>query len=188
MHSTIAGAVGGLAATVPMTMAMEGMFQRLPLTQRYPLPPRKVAMEAAETVGADHYMGERERYAFTLLSHFGYGTLAGAAYGGLARRYLPGMLGGVAFGLGVYAGSYLGWLPALDMHRPATQMPAQRNALMIAAHVIWGAALGLTTDALLRQQRSIKSETIRSRQDRFRQSADAAEASTLDPLPTERRR
>jgi uncharacterized membrane protein YagU involved in acid resistance len=157
MNSTLAGAASGLAATLPMTVAMETMFRELPLSQRYPLPPRKVAMEVAELVGADRHMAESERHAFTVLAHFGYGTVAGAAYGGLARKYLPGVLGGMAFGLGVWAGSYLAWLPAADMHRPATQAPPERNALMIAAHLVWGAALGAMTDALLKNNPKSKS-------------------------------
>ena len=34
---------------------------------------------------------------------------------------------------------------ALAILRPATDYPARRNALMITAHVIWGAALGVLT-------------------------------------------
>jgi hypothetical protein len=33
-------------------------------------------------------------------------------------------------------------LPSIDLHRPATREPAERNGLMIAAHVVWGAAIG----------------------------------------------
>jgi len=42
----------------------------------------------------------------------------------------------------VWGGSYLGLLPSLGILRPATDHPAQRNALMIAAHLVWGATLG----------------------------------------------
>ena len=95
MNPTLAGSLGGLAATVPMTVAMETMFRRLPATQRYPLPSRGVAMNVLKTIGVEHQLNEPERHAFTLLSHFGYGTLAGAAYGSLARRWLPGIAGGI---------------------------------------------------------------------------------------------
>jgi hypothetical protein len=31
---------------------------------------------------------------------------------------------------------------------PATQHPAARNALMIGAHIVWGASLGLLADRI----------------------------------------
>jgi uncharacterized membrane protein YagU involved in acid resistance len=148
MNSMVAGTVSGLAATLPMTLAMEAMFRELPAEQRTPLPPRRIAMKVARAAGAEQQMNESERQAFTLLAHFGYGAGAGALYTTVARHYLPGVMGGVVYGLGVWAGSYLGLLPALGMHRSATQMPAERNALMLAAHVVWGAALGATASAL----------------------------------------
>jgi putative membrane protein len=46
----------------------------------------------------------------------------------------------------VWAGSYLGLLPVLGILSPATRHPTGRNALMIAAHIIWGATLGILTD------------------------------------------
>jgi hypothetical protein len=43
--------------------------------------------------------------------------------------------------------SYLGWIPALRLPQPATEEPPPRTGLMIAAHVVWGAAAA----ALLRR-------------------------------------
>ena len=77
------------------------------------------------------------------------GFLAGAVVGavGAVARYLPlGPVGnGVAYGLAVWAGSYLGWLAAVGVLPPATHEPAGKNAVMIAAHVVWGATLSLLT-------------------------------------------
>jgi len=53
---------------------------------------------------------------------------------------------GIVFGLGVWAASYLAWLPALGILPPATEAPPRRNAVMIAAHIVWGAAAGLLLD------------------------------------------
>src|SRR5262249_36443677 len=55
---------------------------------------------------------------------------------------------GTAYGLAVWAGSYLGLLPALGILSPATRHPPRRTALMIAAHVVFGSALGVFTDLL----------------------------------------
>ncbi len=38
--------------------------------------------------------------------------------------------------------SYLGQLPAANILPPATEDAARRNALMIAAHIVWGVTLG----------------------------------------------
>ncbi|HWS53323.1 MAG TPA: DUF1440 domain-containing protein, partial [Pyrinomonadaceae bacterium] len=85
----------------------------------------------------------------TWASHFGYGAACGALYGALAaERDVPPLAAGVGFGLAVWAGSYLGWLPAAGIISPATEHPPRRNALMIAAHVVWGATTGLVVAGL----------------------------------------
>ena len=149
----LAGALAGLAATVPMTIAMEAMHRRLPRRQRYPLPPRKVTMRAAGAAGVRHKLDESERLGLTLAAHFGYGTGAGALYGPLSRSVKgPAAVKGMGYGLLVWAGSYLGLLPALGLLSPATDHPPRRNALMIAAHLVWGATLGLLTAWLTRRE------------------------------------
>lgn len=148
MTPTVAASLGGLAATLPMTVAMEAMFRRLSLPQRHPLPPRTISMRLADTLGMKHELDEQQRLAVTLLNHFAYGTAAGAVYGLLGRRLLPGVLGGAVYGLGVWAGSYLGLLPATGLYPSAEEESARRNALMIAAHLVWGAALGTVTQSL----------------------------------------
>jgi uncharacterized membrane protein YagU involved in acid resistance len=107
-----------------------------------------VAKLAQETGIREHLDDEGEEGA-TLAAHFGYGTATGALFAPLSRQLpVPRVISGIAYGVGVWAVSYLGLLPALNILRPATKHPAERNALMIVAHVIWGATLGLTLDAL----------------------------------------
>jgi ribose/xylose/arabinose/galactoside ABC-type transport system permease subunit len=149
MNGILVGALAGLAATVPMSLAMKLMHERLPEHEQYPLPPRAVTMEVAEQAGVRERMDEGERQAATWAGHFGYGATCGALYGALAaRRDVPPLAAGVGFGLAVWAGSYLGWLPAAGILRPATEHPPRRNALMIAAHVVWGATTGLVVAGL----------------------------------------
>lgn len=143
------GTLAGFVATVPMTVAMELMHRRLPAKERYPLPPREITMEIAEDAGVKEQMDEPERLGATLAAHFGYGAATGALYAPLARRaQLPPVVGGATYGLVVWAGSYLGLLPALGILRPATEHPARRNALMIAAHLVWGAVTGVLVESL----------------------------------------
>jgi len=149
VNTVLLGALAGLAATAPMSLAMKLMHEQLPAHEQYPLPPREVAMEVAEKAGVKHELDEPEREGLTWASHFAYGAACGAVYAPLARAVdVPPPLTGAAFGLAVWAGSYLGWLPAMDILRPATEHPPRRTALMIAAHVVWGVAAGVIVDQL----------------------------------------
>jgi hypothetical protein len=144
MNRILLGALAGLAATGPMTLAMKLMHERLPREERYPLPPRQVTEGLAEKAGVNEDLDEEEREAATWASHFAYGAACGALYGAVSGERVDGhpLLAGAGFGLAVWAGSYLGWLPAAGIIAPATEHPARRNALMIAAHAVWGATTG----------------------------------------------
>ncbi|HVF88112.1 MAG TPA: DUF6789 family protein [Pyrinomonadaceae bacterium] len=147
MNKMIIGALAGLAATVPMTAAMKLMHRQLPRAERYPLPPRRVTMRLAEKAGVKQHLDEPERKALTIAGHFAYGAAVGALYAPLARNSpLRPPLTGATYGLAVWAVSYLGWLPAARLISPATEHPVRRNALMIAAHLVWGAATGALVD------------------------------------------
>ena len=94
-------------------------------------------------------MHEHEKTAATLAAHFGYGAAAGAAYIPFAGKSgLAPAAEGALFGLAVWGGSYLGVMPATGLYSSAKDEPAARNALMIAAHLVWGASLGVIYDAL----------------------------------------
>jgi uncharacterized membrane protein YagU involved in acid resistance len=148
-----AGAAAGLLATVPMTAAMKLAQHALPPHQRHPLPPRRITLRALRKVGLRPHihLNEAQRRGLTLAAHFGYGTGAGALFGLFApRNTREAVSAGVGYGLLVWAASYLGLMPALDLHPSATRESPGRNAMMIAAHVAWGAALGAGAGALHR--------------------------------------
>ncbi|MCA1606571.1 MAG: DUF1440 domain-containing protein [Acidobacteria bacterium] len=144
-----AGAVAGFVATIPMTTAMRLLHRRLPWWERYPLPPRRISARLASKTGLRKHLDEDEEKGVTLAAHFGYGTAMGAVYSPVARRVgAPWFVSGPAFGLAVWAGSYLGLLPALGILESATKRPPERNALIIVAHLVWGASLGLAFDGI----------------------------------------
>ena len=145
-----AGAAAGFTATAPMTAVMAAAREALPEPEQYSLPPRIVTERAARSAGVARRMTEPEKKAATTVSHFGFGTATGAVYGAVAplMPFHP-VVNGIGFGLGVWASSYLGWLPAAGLHPPATREPAGRNAMNVGAHVVWGAVLGLLTDQLI---------------------------------------
>ena len=141
----LVGAIAGVAATVAMTLAAAAMHRHLPESQRYPLPPRELT-EQALARGGGHRPG---LVAATLASHFGFGAAVGGLYGFLRLGRTPAAAcSGILYGLGVWTVSYLGWIPASRLLRPATGHPARRNALMIAAHVVWGITLGVVDQRL----------------------------------------
>jgi uncharacterized membrane protein YagU involved in acid resistance len=74
----------------------------------------------------------------TTAAHFAYGAAMGAVIATLNPD--PGKKSGAAAGVAVWLASYMGWIPAVRTLEPATKHPARRNALMIAAHVVWGSA------------------------------------------------
>lgn len=173
MQAELAGATAGFVATAPMTAAMELMHRMLPQHERYPLPPRQIVDNASQKAQAEHLIpgsshdaSERhsglhperdERGAVALAAHFAFGTMAGSAYGPIARtRPAHPALAGMGYGLLVWGSQYLGALPAVGVLTNATEHPARRNALMIAAHVVWGAALGLVADRLVRTRGEAK--------------------------------
>ena len=147
MNVYLAGLLAGCMATLPMTLFMMLLFRALPRREQYPLPPRQVTMEVAEKAGIKERLDEPERTKLTLAAHFGYGTVTGFLYS-LFTKKVPGdpLMKGVLFGLLVWAGSYLLLLPALGILRSATHHPLRRNVLMIAAHVVWGAFLGVLVE------------------------------------------
>jgi len=149
MNQVMAGAVGGIAGTVPMSAAMEVLHAWLGPTARRPLPPRRIEEHLSGALGVREELGEAEHVALTMLLHFGFGGFAGALYGVAAPR-LPGppAAKGAAYGVAVWAAGYLGGMPAFRLERSAAREPAARNALMIAAHVVWGVVLGEVADRL----------------------------------------
>ena len=96
----VRGGVAGFLATLPMTLAMEGMHALLPGWERYPLPPREITEEVAGVRGS---LDEPQQAALTIVNHFAYGAGAGAVYGAFADRVPapPALCGMVSSGGGV---------------------------------------------------------------------------------------
>ena len=132
------GALAGAAATVLMTGTMRRLFETLPEDEQYPLPPREIVDSTRGDATPEPAAGEEAATATTMALHFGYGAATGALFA-LQRRRSIGI--GAVYGLAVWAGSYLGWIPAAGILKPATRHPWRRNLLMNAAHLAWGAML-----------------------------------------------
>ena len=136
------GAGAGLIATLPMTLFMRSAWKYLPADERYALPPRQVTREV---VGKRRFwtMKPGNQTVLTLALHFLFGAAVGSIYGMVEERIpMQSAVKGSLAGVAVWAGSYLGWIPALGILPPATEHPWRRNMMMIAAHLVWGMALG----------------------------------------------
>ena len=145
---TLAGGAAGFAATLPMSASMLALQRWLPGRDRGRLPPETITATLEQKTGLQP-ANRAQHLLLTGANHFGYGAATGALFGltNLSRqRGLP--LSGVGFGLLVWTASYLGFLPLGGLSKPATEDPARRNALMIAAHVVWGASLEYASRAL----------------------------------------
>lgn len=153
LSNALAGAAAGMAATLPMTGAIALWQSRLPLSEQFAAPPpHQVAMDTAKTLGIHSRFDFNERVLLTIAAHFGYGAAAGALYGLATREdHASPALRGIGFGCAVWGGSYLGWLPAAGFRAAAHRMSLRRNLMMLGAHVVWGATLGILFS---RRQRS----------------------------------
>ena len=147
MRKVTRGAIAGTIATIPMTLVMINLFRRLPIEQHYPLPPRLI-IESLQESRQMRPMDDANATHTTLLAHFAYGAATGALFPYLERGRGKDFFTGSVFGVAVWAASYLGWIPAANILTPATHHPARRNALMLTAHLTWGAALAGVSAAL----------------------------------------
>ena len=136
------GGIAGIAATVAMTAVMHRLHARLPASEQYPLPPREISERAFAPQG-----DERTKDIATA-AHAAYGAGSGALLAAADPAISParGALAGVA----IWSASYFGWVPVTGLLMPAHRHPPRRNALMVIAHLAWGAAGALAYRELVR--------------------------------------
>jgi hypothetical protein len=136
-----AGVVEGLLATVAMSAVMLAA-ERAGLMGKQP--PEKIVEHGLHR-GLNVEAGEATENRLAVLGHAAFGAGAGALYAILhsAVRRRPTIATGLAYGLGVWAVSYKGWVPALGIMPPPKRDRPGRPAAMIAAHVVYGATLGV---------------------------------------------
>ncbi|MDQ3493849.1 MAG: hypothetical protein M3452_11420 [Chloroflexota bacterium] len=127
------GAVAGVVATLAMSVPMLAA-SRLGIVQRMGL--------------ADDIKDQDTRDALAVANHLGFGAGGGAIFGLVSRRLprsVPRVAAGMAYGAMIWTVSYAGWVPALRlMPAPHDDEPA-RPALMLGAHLVYGAVLGALT-------------------------------------------
>ena len=135
----VKGTAAGTVATVAMSALMvagdrAGLMGEQPPT----------AITRSALAGAGIQRPSASASVLAPAAHLGFGAGAGAIFSLLRRLLprLPGWLVGVAYGLGVWAVSYKGWIPALGILPPPERDRPGRPAVMVAAHVVYGLVLG----------------------------------------------
>jgi uncharacterized membrane protein YagU involved in acid resistance len=139
------GIIAGIVGTLAMTIVMRELAERT--RQRKPMPPRQIT----ENVLAGLSNGTLP--AATTASHFGYGGAAGAVLALMGRA--PSATKGAAYGVAVWIVSYFGWIPALQILPFPTKHPPTRTAVMIAAHLVWGAVTALSLREISKAEQTI---------------------------------
>ena len=125
----VIGGIAGFVATMAMTAAMRRLHKRLPAKERYSLTPREIVdatLDPPRAAAPD----------LTLIAHFAYGAGCGALIAAASPRI--GRVSGAFAGGGIWLASYMGWIPAFGVLKPATEHPLRRNAVMLGAHFVWG--------------------------------------------------
>jgi len=129
---------------------MRVLFNELPRREKYPLPPRMITEKVAETIGIKPQMEKANAMVpATWIAHFAFGAAAGFWYGLQKLDTKQATIrDGIKFGMKVYAWNYAGTLPLAGLYPPPQSQPIERTALMVIAHGVWGATLGLLTKKL----------------------------------------
>jgi putative membrane protein len=105
-------------------------------------PPVEITENVAQQAGEDPDRQSPEFQAAWLAAHVGYGAACGVIFAAI-RPVLPrsDLVAGLLFGAAVWGVSYIGLMPSLNLYPSAQDDSNQRQAVMIAAHGVFGTAL-----------------------------------------------
>jgi len=158
-HTAVCGAIGGIVGASCMTV-MRTIAQRMGVIDK--TVPQVMEEWAAERLDLEPPGGATGHHVTDQLLHFGYGMIWGALYGAVAgTRPTPLWVGGL-FGLAQWAIGFFGFIPALQVHRPAHKATTAENLINISAHVVYGLTTALLTDELTEQtQRGPQPDSLR---------------------------
>jgi hypothetical protein len=131
-----AGGVSGLLATVAMSA---WMFAGQAVSHHGEQPPKRLVRGFAHRAGIPAKRHGPATVAVTGVAHLAFGATCGALYGAVVPRSTISR--GVATGLGIWATSYAGWIPALGLLPPPQKDLPGRAWTILTAHVVYGAAL-----------------------------------------------
>jgi putative membrane protein len=127
----LAGLIGGLVATAAKTFA-EKVYP--PRTHGEPEPPEVLAEKLA-----GHHLDRSTKTAASEAIHWGFGALAGAAYGGLVEYYpAASAKDGASFGLALATLTHETALPAIGLSAEPEEQTTRERTSEMSTHVIFG--------------------------------------------------
>jgi putative membrane protein len=127
----LAGLIGGLVATAAKTLA-EKIYP--PRTHGEPEPPEVLA----ENFAGHELVGTQKEVA-TEAIHWGFGALAGAAYGALAEYYPAATAkDGAGFGMALSSLTHGTMLPAMGFAAVPEEQTTRERTSEMASHVVYG--------------------------------------------------
>jgi putative membrane protein len=127
----LAGLIGGLVATAAKTVA-ERIYP--PRTHGEPEPPEVLAEKIA-----GHELAVMQKTAAAESIHWGFGALAGAAYGGVVE-YFPAATSkdGAAFGMALSSLTHGTALPAMGLSAAPEDQTTRERTSEMTTHVVYG--------------------------------------------------
>ncbi|MEO3809457.1 DUF6789 family protein [Sphaerisporangium sp. B11E5] len=143
IRDVIRGVASGAVATVAMSAAMVA-GERAGL-MKGGHPPKRLARAFLPGHKRRPKPGEGVLGA---VAHIGFGAAAGGLFAAVADPRRARVPVGVLYGLAIWAVSYQGWVPRLGVVPPIHRDHPERQAVMAAAHVIYGAALAAALSRL----------------------------------------
>lgn len=148
MKTVAIGGIAGLLATLIMSVCMLAADVLGWMNEQ---PPKTITSRVARRAGMP--VSGASLDVATGFAHLGFGIVGGSAFSLIARR-LPGLLArvvvGVGYGLLIWATSYLAVLPRLDLMPGPAEGERRRTPVMLFAHVVYGAMLGILDYAMER--------------------------------------
>jgi uncharacterized membrane protein YagU involved in acid resistance len=152
VNRAMLGAFAGVAGGLAMTAMVQKVAPKVVPEEMRPegFAPKKAVQWAEERAGKSEALSEDQEMKAAMGVHLGYSALGGAAYG-IARdglRTVPAPLMGAVMGLGVWAVSFEGWMPAVGIMERTTDKPVKKWPAPIMGHLIYGVVTALSFTGL----------------------------------------
>lgn len=144
------GAAAGAVATLPQSLIVWG-FKAAGIYHQEP-PPERISEDLNKPVLDLRTMSKPVRSSVILAEHVAFGAAGGAAFGLTTGVIRPTTVAGLLAGLAIWKASYDGWIPALGIMPESQKDESGRALTMVAAHVVYGLALGALLDRWTRRE------------------------------------
>jgi uncharacterized membrane protein YagU involved in acid resistance len=148
LKTVATGGIAGLLATLIMSVCMLAADFLGWMNEQ---PPTTITSRVAHKAGMP--VSGASLDIASGFAHLGFGMVGGSAFGLIARRLpsLPASAAlGVVYGLLIWITSYVAILPSLDLMPGPAEGERRRTPVMVFAHIVYGAVLGILEYAMER--------------------------------------